>query len=326
MVPGCLQLGTAGVELFFVLSGFLIGSIFCQKYLGVEEFKKKDLLNFWNRRWWRTLPNYFLFLILHFFWAWNLNGEMPSLGSLCQHAIFLQNFAWPIEGFFGISWSLAIEEWFYLLFPVAVLSLGKLMGQKPSTIFLSASLFLVLSFYWRMTQSMDNWDSEIRKPVIGRLDSLQLGVILSLVKLHFAKWWSKLKWVGVLGIPLFSSLILYSHQHYLAGEKMLISPAVLFLLWPFSVMLMLPSFFFLPSPGGRVQRVVEFISKTSYSVYLCHLPIKYIVADLFGSIPIWSPVFFLSKIITILVIFGFSFLVFQYFEKPFTSFRKSNCV
>src|SRR6185437_6603625 len=56
------RLYTDGVSVFFVLSGFLIGSILL-KTINEQEFNSKKLLHFWIRRWFRTLPTYFLFLI-----------------------------------------------------------------------------------------------------------------------------------------------------------------------------------------------------------------------------------------------------------------------
>ena len=59
-----------GVTLFFVLSGFLIGGIFIKK-VTQPGYDTKQLFNFWIRRWFRTLPNYYLVLVvlitLHFF-------------------------------------------------------------------------------------------------------------------------------------------------------------------------------------------------------------------------------------------------------------------
>src|SRR5436190_15587708 len=53
-----------GVNLFFVLSGYLIGTIL-SKHITTEKFTLKPLLNFWQRRWFRTLPNYYLFLLIN---------------------------------------------------------------------------------------------------------------------------------------------------------------------------------------------------------------------------------------------------------------------
>ncbi|MEI7616870.1 MAG: acyltransferase [Actinomycetota bacterium] len=106
-----------GVSIFFVLSGYLIGKILF-KIIQNSELKPKDLLNFWIRRWFRTLPNYFLIL--------GILLAIPLLKSGIiahdfnwKYLLFLQNFSGPHPNFFPEAWSLCIEEWFYLLFPIA---------------------------------------------------------------------------------------------------------------------------------------------------------------------------------------------------------------
>ncbi|MBT8377560.1 MAG: acyltransferase family protein, partial [Bacteroidia bacterium] len=56
--------GTIGVDIFFVLSGYLIGRILL-KQLQTQDFSFKNVLYFWIRRWFRTLPNYYLILIVN---------------------------------------------------------------------------------------------------------------------------------------------------------------------------------------------------------------------------------------------------------------------
>jgi peptidoglycan/LPS O-acetylase OafA/YrhL len=105
-------MGTLGVEIFFVLSGFLIGQILLRDFEQGVNFKK--LLHFWKRRWIRTIPVYYLVLFLKFVLA-------PAIGiNIIWYFLFLQNNIYGID-FFGVSWSLVIEEWFYLLIPFGLL-------------------------------------------------------------------------------------------------------------------------------------------------------------------------------------------------------------
>src|SRR5690606_10309411 len=55
--------GVAGVEIFFVLSGFLIGGILIKVFQ--KEYSLNNILNFWKRRWIRTIPNYYLALLIN---------------------------------------------------------------------------------------------------------------------------------------------------------------------------------------------------------------------------------------------------------------------
>ena len=53
------------VDIFFVLSGFLIGGLLLKELNKSEKFKPSDLVQFWKRRWYRTLPNYYFILLLN---------------------------------------------------------------------------------------------------------------------------------------------------------------------------------------------------------------------------------------------------------------------
>jgi peptidoglycan/LPS O-acetylase OafA/YrhL len=105
-----------GVTIFFVLSGFLIGNILL-KMLQHDPLQKRLLFQFWKRRWMRTLPNYYLALIIlcivHL-----LFDPSFTMQSAWKHFIFSQNLLTNQDSsFFQESWSLSIEEWFYLLIP-----------------------------------------------------------------------------------------------------------------------------------------------------------------------------------------------------------------
>src|SRR5690606_36478664 len=102
-----------GVEFFFVLRGFLIGGILMKTISTSSTFS--DIFPFWKRRWWRTLPNYYLFLFLNFLGFGLLKEGFRFDWS---YLVFLQNFTTPNSGFFSVSWSLAVEEWFYLFVPL----------------------------------------------------------------------------------------------------------------------------------------------------------------------------------------------------------------
>jgi peptidoglycan/LPS O-acetylase OafA/YrhL len=108
-----------GVTLFFVLSGFLIGSML------INIFEKKEvslpvIFNFLKRRWFRTLPNYYLILLVNIIIVYF--GVIKEDFSQFNFSffIFCQNLFHPFHGFFWESWSITIEEWFYLSFPLLV--------------------------------------------------------------------------------------------------------------------------------------------------------------------------------------------------------------
>ena len=110
--------GFYGVELFFVLSGFLIGGILMRS--GSDFGRTAKIGVFYIRRWFRTLPLFWLFLIINILLEFFLRGHHLTFSEILGHGFFLRGFSAFHFSFFLESWSLAIEEWFYLLFPAAL--------------------------------------------------------------------------------------------------------------------------------------------------------------------------------------------------------------
>ena len=125
----CRYLMWDGVGLFFVLSGFLIGSILINTVL-LAEFSFKTLVQFWLQRWFRTLPLYYLVLTVLVLLYFISHHILPP--NVLAYYTFSQCFAWPHPLFFGEAWSLAVEEWFYILFPLGVFVFLRLRGDKKS--------------------------------------------------------------------------------------------------------------------------------------------------------------------------------------------------
>jgi peptidoglycan/LPS O-acetylase OafA/YrhL len=171
------------VELFFVLSGLLIGNIIIKEVVDEQTF---SLTTFWKRRWYRTIPNYFLFLALNIFYLLTVTySPTPTW----KYFLFMQNFAWEHPPFFPESWSLAVEEIFYLLFPLLVVLLIK-VKCNPKRALLLAGLFILLSStalrFVHVYVNNPNWYRGVRTVVIYRLDALMYGILLALY-LHHSK-------------------------------------------------------------------------------------------------------------------------------------------
>jgi peptidoglycan/LPS O-acetylase OafA/YrhL len=107
------MLGQFGVDLFFVLSGWLIGGLYWRER---RQTGHVDLRRFWYRRWLRTLPPYYAGLALAYAAVWIWRREPFDWGYL----VFVQNY-YPRMPFFVPSWSLCVEEQFYLLLPLLLL-------------------------------------------------------------------------------------------------------------------------------------------------------------------------------------------------------------
>ena len=213
-----------GVEMFFVLSGFLIGGILLRTFENTSVFNFKHIKHFYFRRWLRTLPNYYLVLLLNVLLTYyGITHDYKQFNY--QFLLFLQNFAHPFQGFFWESWSLSIEEWFYLLFPLFLLGMYKLFyTQSKKTVFLATlSLFIFVPTLLRImvapniaTPTKFELDINFLHLVIYRLDSIALGVLGAWWHYYYPQKWQQLKGgCFVLGILLFYGT-LFKNQKFTA--------------------------------------------------------------------------------------------------------------
>lgn len=263
-----------GVELFFVLSGFLIGTILIRTLDTQERFGGKDLLHFWKRRWFRTLPNYYLILLINYILvASSVIGGDDSLEQFnWKFLLFLHNFNEGFYGFFWESWSLSIEEWFYLILPTLIIGLSFLLDKKK-TLIVSIVLLIAVPMIYRWTQADMNYDDfwfdvEIRKVVITRLDTIIYGVLAAFVAYYYPKTWQKSRWVTlVLGLSLMSIVMYLPRPIDTLYGKVFFFTAV-----SVAAMLMLPwASTVVVNPLGKLGKSIVFISKISYSMYLVNL-------------------------------------------------------
>ena len=169
-------LGHLGVELFFVLSGFLIGGILARQASAASFSVGK----FWLRRWLRTLPNYYLFLLLNIVVARWIDGDWPHAA---PYAFFVQNLAWPQPIFFIESWSLSVEEIFYLIAPLLALAFAGRLAARVSPVLL-VGIAIVLATAIRIVYVLrldPNWDLAVRMVSVVRLDAIAYGVLAMLL-------------------------------------------------------------------------------------------------------------------------------------------------
>lgn len=324
--------GFFGVEIFFVLSGFLIGKILYQLYLK-EDFSIQTVSYFLKRRWFRTLPNYFLILLVNL-------GIASFVGyaalSWWKYFFFLQNLNTTMLPFFPESWSLSVEEFAYITLPFFLLIVGSFIKFKNKSRFFLWSVitligvFFCAKFYYHYTTqntTLTQWNLSLKAVVIYRLDSIFIGVLCSWIYLNYTSLWQKNKSVFyVIG------MLLFFFQFVGIG----------FLGWVIEVTPMLWNVFYLPlisvavacflpflsewkEEKSIVQKPVTFISLISYSIYLLHYSVilllmkQYIIIDDQNTIQL---VAFLSSYILITIIL--SYFLYRFYEKPMMNLRDKN--
>jgi len=316
-------LGYWGVELFFGLSGFLIGQILWRNFSGTDNWTLKHMFNFWSRRWWRTLPNYYLFFVVSLVFYAYVDGSLPSISSLLRFVFFgqyLLNHEW---GFYGISWSLCIEEWFYLSFPLLLFTLRK-TGLKPSTSFsISIALFFIASVFLRKFLISIGQQESLRTITFARLDSITCGVTVAYINTVLKPALTVKRAGFVIGIVLLLTPLAVVAVTGTPFERLYNNSVLLFLL-PLGASLILPFVSLLNSSSimyGYLSKVVEKISLWSYSIYLSHIPLMwsiYYLLDGFRANPYGN---LISKVVALAITVTASALIFKYWETPITRFR-----
>jgi peptidoglycan/LPS O-acetylase OafA/YrhL len=315
------RLGVYGVELFFVLSGYLIGGILYRQFSSEALVRSADLWLFWRRRWYRTLPLYYLFLVVVFVQAWVSSGTLKGISwNIFTYGLFLQNFAWPINNFSVVTWSLAIEEWFYLLFPLCICVVNRLGVGILKSFMLGISLFLVIPFVLRMLNSTPHWDTGMRMVVVFRLDALMYGLALAVWKPRSQWLWKHNRASAVLGIGIIAGtvpMIIWGMQP--GGWKFM--PALLFSLIPLGFGLLIPYFELLRRPFDIVAIPITRLSEWSYSIYLCHIPVLFGCYAVFHNGSLGSGGKIIVRAIALLLTFVTARMLYRYFESPIMRMR-----
>lgn len=125
-------LGAGGVDLFFVLSGFLISGLLFKE---IEDTGSLRLGRFWARRAFKIIPSYYFLLLalaLTRATAWlDLSSAGAALRSFFVHGLFFQNYLANTVN--GPTWSLAVEEHFYLLLPLLLLFICGAAARRIKT-------------------------------------------------------------------------------------------------------------------------------------------------------------------------------------------------
>jgi peptidoglycan/LPS O-acetylase OafA/YrhL len=318
-----------GVSIFFVLSGFLIGQILL-KIIDKTDFSSANLLNFWIRRWFRTLPNYFLILFLLVLYQFFVVGHLGDFNM--SFLIFTQNMYKAHPLFFPEAWSLSVEEWFYLSFPILCFILIKILKNKRKAILFSAASFIIIPLilrivFYTLGIGLDSWDANYRKVIIFRLDSVMYGILGAYVSYYYNNIWEKLSKPGLIMSILLILFITVWIRLGLRDETFKFIYGVN--LVSIATLLMLPYFSRLRKIRFKTaHRFFTFISIISYSMYLINFTIVLnilmpLTFSLFGIPPEPKLIVSLGAYLLywIYVISG-SFLIYSYYERPMMNLRE----
>ena len=256
-------LGFWGVELFFALSGFLIGNILWRSFSQTESWSFAYLFNFWKRRWWRTLPNYYLFLIVSLVFSYLVYASIPEVNEFVHYLYFGQNLFTPNGTFFGVSWSLCIEEWFYLTFPLVLFSLSCLKLQKKICYALTLLIYILAAICLRYYFVGVYDEGAIRGITFARLDAIAYGVLVSFVTVQIPMSKNVILIAFTLGLALIASPGIIAMLNDISYHEMKYNPIYLTAV-PLGASFMIPFMNTLKKP----KRLFRFMAKPIYNFSL----------------------------------------------------------
>jgi peptidoglycan/LPS O-acetylase OafA/YrhL len=321
------QLGWTGVDLFFVLSGFLISSQLFEEIKRTGGFSYKT---FFLKRCFRILPAYWTVLAIYF--CFPAFHEREALSPLWKFLTFTQNFGLNLknEGTFSHAWSLCVEEHFYFFLPLTLLLLLRFPKFFKKCFWFLPVLFILgifIRYYSFQHFYAPNagspgagylWYQYIYYPTWCRLDSLLIGVTIAAIYCFFPAAWNRIAKLGN-WLFLFTSIVFIIAWYYLSNPGSLWASVLGFSLvalgWGFLVAASI-------SPKSILykwkSRTTAFIAAISYAVYLSHKGIIHLTS-LWLEKEIHSGALFFISVLTSLVA---AYLLHLAIEKPFMRWRQ----
>jgi peptidoglycan/LPS O-acetylase OafA/YrhL len=321
------RFGWTGVDLFFVLSGFLIAS---QLFKTIAANGKIPLKEFVIKRAFRIIPLY-LFVVAVYFLIPAFH-EREGLPPLWKFLTFTQNIGLDVrnKGTFSHAWSLCIEEQFYLLFPLILLLLVRLnIFKKGGVIFivLFAASFLCRLLSWQNLVApfadaddfASIWYKWIYYPFWCRTDGLVIGVgIAALAQFKpvlMAKMQSKGNWFLALSILILTAAYFVCQDQESFSASVLGFPMV-DLGYGFMVLAAVSPTCFLYRYSSKITLS---IATLSYGIYLTHKIVIHVVQAQFIGFDKHSNMMFLICTIACFIV---AFILNKVIEIPFLRMRK----
>lgn len=318
-IPYC-DGGWLGVDLFFTLSGFLITSLLIKEW---NKTQKINLLHFYARRALRLLPALFLLLIvlnvLDYYHLYPVDPTSSLKRSSFYSLFYFANWARAIGipmGPLEHTWSLSIEEQYYIMWPFIVslfLKGGKLNGLLKTLFVVLISMMLLKVFLFYQDIPLRH----LYNGLYARLDELIFGsglaIILSYKPTDVIQRFGQKIWIIIIGGTLVFAYLTHAISWtdpfvYVGGLTVAAFTSALIVFGA----LVGPPFF------KKVLRIpfLAFLGKISYGLYLFHWPINIYVND--GLKIHYLPLAILIKFVLTIAI---SYISFNFMEKKFLSLK-----
>ncbi|AQR72083.1 acyltransferase [Janthinobacterium sp. LM6] len=318
------EIGWTGVDLFFALSGYLIGN---QIFAALRSEQGFSLPRFYARRFLRTLPSFYAVLALYYLWP-AFRGDSALL-PLWKFLTFTQNINLTPGTAFSHAWSLCVEEQFYVLLPAVALAIA---ACRKSLLW--AWVAVAASFIAGMLLRAYLWNEYVHVPRGGlgyykyiyyaswcRFDELVAGVALALLKNYHPAAWARLTaygnrtlLAGIAGTALMFYVFLTDHYGYWVTVFGYPALAASFTLLLIAALSPASALYQLRVPGAAS------LALWSYAIYLLHKQLCILLRPLLqdmGYGPDGAPAILVSIAVSIFT----GWLLYRVVETPFMRLR-----
>lgn len=285
------EFGWTGVDLFFVLSGYLISS---QLFVTIAKGRSLSMSEFYIKRTFRIIPAYAITVALYFLVP--AFKEFDGLAPLWKFITFTQNLGLDprTQRAFSHCWSLCVEEQFYLALPLLIIAMTVFKAGKKAfwllpILFIAGFLIRFLIYQYRVEPIRDTdnfgmlWTSYIYYPTYTRLDGLLCGVTIAAISVFKPEFFKRITKHG--NITLLTSIALLAGAYFVCSNRSGFAASEFgfpLVSVGYGVMVLAAL-----SPNCVLykyrSRFTSSIAILSYSIYLIHKGVFHLVQQWFGN-------------------------------------------
>jgi len=298
------------VEVFFTLSGFVLAR---QILLCLERGDFATISIFYIRRAIRTIPPYLLVLIAVSF----LTSNLFTI-DFFKYAFFVRNLfsVNDVNDYFAVSWSMAVEEWFYVVFPASMIVLHKIFRSPIRSVLIFIGFFILLKLVL-MVVATEYFD-HVRRIAGLRLDAIAFGFLLYNLLALRATRLGNVAGIGILvGTVILAFLLVQSLSAIYMDSRPDLNMVFVSAAPVFGCGVLVTALHWQGFVESRpiIRLPCLYLGRLSYVIYLAHTPLIILMKDTLAlDIRIGMPLY---VVVLLAVCWGFC----EYVEKPLLAMR-----